>query len=101
LIKTQKIQNHKILTSKNLQIIQICRHECNLNTTTDVSQHPEFADRQKELFGETGWFTEDFTLAEIRTLRVKERLDASIRTHAYDGLYQVSFSKKKSNQIKI
>lgn len=46
--------------------------------TTDVAEHPEFADRLavRELDGErvAGWFAEDFTLAEIRTLRARERL---------------------------
>lgn len=56
----------------------VARHENEISETTDVADHPEFAARKatrtidgKEL---TGWFTEDFTLAELKTLRAKERL---------------------------
>jgi len=77
--------------------VLVLRHECNLDETTDVADHPEFADRQKRAaYGRrslnaeaTGWYTENFTLAEIRTLRTKERLSEDVRTHAYDRLYQI------------
>jgi len=56
----------------------IVRHDNQLDLTTDVAAHPEFADRRRtrrmqarEL---TGWFSEDFTLAEVRTLRARERI---------------------------
>ena len=56
----------------------ICRHENEISQTTDVANHPEFALRKtkKTIDGQTieGWFTEDFTLAEIKTLRCIERL---------------------------
>ena len=56
----------------------VARHENEISTTTDVAAHPEFAGRKtsKTIDGETmtGWFTEDFTLAELRTLRARERL---------------------------
>ncbi|SCG13491.1 glycerophosphoryl diester phosphodiesterase, partial [Streptomyces sp. MnatMP-M27] len=56
----------------------VCRHENDITATTDVSAHPEFADRKttKTVDGAklTGWFTEDFTLAELKTLRAKERI---------------------------
>ena len=56
----------------------IARHENEISETTDVASHLEFADRRttKRIDGRevTGWFTEDFTLAEIRTLRARERL---------------------------
>ncbi|HEX5380224.1 MAG TPA: glycerophosphodiester phosphodiesterase [Phenylobacterium sp.] len=56
----------------------VVRHENEIGGTTDVAAHPEFADRRttKIIDGETveGWFTEDFTLAEIKTLRARERL---------------------------
>lgn len=58
--------------------VLVARHENNIADTTDVAAHPEFAARKttKTIDGEavTGWFTEDFTLAELRTLRAKERL---------------------------
>lgn len=56
----------------------ICRHENDITGTTDVADHPEFADRKatKSIDGVsyTGWFTEDFTLAELKTLRATERI---------------------------
>lgn len=56
----------------------VARHENEILGTTDVADHPEFADRRrtKTIDGHAveGWFTEDFTLAELRTLRAKERL---------------------------
>ena len=56
----------------------VARHENEISGTTDVAAHPEFAARQatRTIDGKavTGWFTEDFTLAELKTLRAKERL---------------------------
>jgi glycerophosphoryl diester phosphodiesterase len=56
----------------------VARHEPEIGGTTDVADHPEFADRRvtKMLDGVavTGWWTTDFTLAELKTLRAKERL---------------------------
>jgi glycerophosphoryl diester phosphodiesterase len=58
--------------------VLVCRHENEIGGTTDVAAHPEFAARRttKTIDGQTveGWFTEDFTLAELRTLRARERL---------------------------
>ena len=74
--------------------VLVARHENNIKDTTDVADHPEFADREatKVIDGVSvsGWFTEDFTLAELRTLRAKERLPAVRPANtAFDGLYQV------------
>ena len=74
--------------------VLVARHENQISETTDVADHPEFADRRttKTIDGEplTGWFTEDFTLAEIRTLRAKERLPAVRPGNTlYDGRYQI------------
>ena len=56
----------------------VVRHENEISGTTDVADHPEFAGRKatKTIDGKalTGWFTEDFTLAELKTLRTKERI---------------------------
>lgn len=56
----------------------VARHENEIGGTTDVADRPEFANRRttKTIDGQTvtGWFTEDFTLAELRTLRARERL---------------------------
>lgn len=58
--------------------VLVARHENEISETTDVAAHPEFAARRttKTIDGQTltGWFTEDFTLAELRTLRARERL---------------------------
>src|ERR1700712_5265925 len=73
--------------------VLVCRHEPEIGGTTDVSAHPEFADRRKTVLldgvSTTGWFTHDFTLAELKTLRAVERLP-SVRQHntMYDGLFQ-------------
>ncbi len=72
----------------------VARHENEIGGTTDVATHAEFATRKttKLIDGRsiTGWFTEDFTLAELRTLRAKERLPAVRPDNtAYDGLYQI------------
>ncbi|AIR97300.1 glycerophosphodiester phosphodiesterase [Streptomyces glaucescens] len=72
----------------------VCRHEPEIGGTTDVADHPEFAARRttKTLDGvpTTGWFTEDFTLAELKTLRAKERIPAN-RPHntLYDGRWEI------------
>ena len=56
----------------------IIRHENNIIETTDVAAHPEFAGRRTEKMidgqKQVGWFVEDFTLAELKTLRARERL---------------------------
>ena len=58
--------------------VLVLRHENEISGTTDVADRPEFADRRttKEFLGQrlTGWFTEDFTWAELQTLRARERL---------------------------
>jgi glycerophosphoryl diester phosphodiesterase len=74
--------------------VLIARHENDITGTTDVADHPEFAGRRttKSIDGQpvTGWFTEDFTLAEIKTLRAKERLpELRQRNTIYDGLFQI------------
>ncbi len=74
--------------------ILVARHEDNITNTTDVARHPAFARRKKTrvIDGEkaTGWFTEDFTLAEIRTLRAKEPLpEIRASSAGFDGLYQI------------
>lgn len=70
--------------------VLVARHENEIGGTTDVADHPEFADRRttKTIDGKavTGWFTEDFTYRELRTLRAKERLPLVRPDNtAYDG----------------
>ncbi|MEU1043509.1 glycerophosphodiester phosphodiesterase [Streptomyces sp. NPDC005907] len=72
----------------------VCRHEPEIGGTTDVSAHPEFADRRttKSLDGvtTTGWFTEDFTLAELKTLRAVERIPGTRqRNTLYNGRWDI------------
>jgi glycerophosphoryl diester phosphodiesterase len=70
----------------------VARHENEIGGTTDVASHPEFAARRttKTIDGHavTGWFTEDFTLAELKTLRARERLP-QLRSTQYDGEFQI------------
>jgi glycerophosphoryl diester phosphodiesterase len=69
--------------------VLIARHENEIGGTTDVAER--FPDRKRtaSVDGQsiTGWFSEDFTLAEIKTLRARERLP--FRSHAYDGQFQI------------
>jgi glycerophosphoryl diester phosphodiesterase len=72
----------------------VARHENEIGGTTDVASRAEFAYRKttKSIDGEpvTGWFTEDFTLAELKTLRARERLPQlrSANTR-YDGAFEI------------
>lgn len=74
--------------------VLIARHENEISETTDVAT--KFPDRKttKTIDGKsvTGWFTEDFTLKEIKTLRAKERL--SFRDHSYDGQFEIPTFKE-------
>ncbi len=73
--------------------VLVARHENELSDTTDVAQRAEFAARRtrKRVDGEwtEGWFSEDFTLAEIKTLRARERLP-QLRSTAWDGQFEVA-----------
>lgn len=74
--------------------VLVVRHENNIADTTDIAGRPEFAGRKtsKTIDGQsvTGWFTEDFTLAELKTLRAIERLsDVRPESKSYDGQYDV------------
>ena len=74
--------------------VLVARHEPEITGTTDVADHPEFADRKttKRLgrHAVSGWFVEDFTLIELKTLRARERLP-ELRPHsaAFDGRFQI------------
>lgn len=73
--------------------VLVSRHENEISGTTDVAAHPEFAVRRtrKTIDGVTleGWFTEDFTLAELKTLHARERLP-ELRGTAHDGQHAVA-----------
>ncbi len=75
-------------------MVLVSRHENEIGATTDVATHDEFRSRRrsKTIDGElvSGWFAEDFTLAELQTLRAKERLPGIRPANTrFDGLYQV------------
>jgi glycerophosphoryl diester phosphodiesterase len=71
--------------------VLIARHEPNMAATTDVSKHPEFADREKTVMidgvPDHGWFAFDFTLKEIKTLRAVQPL--AFRSHRFDGKFEI------------
>ena len=72
--------------------VLVARHENEISGTTDVAAHAAFAGRwtTKLIDGVnvTGWFTEDFTLAELKTLRARERLP-QLRGTSYDDRFQI------------
>ena len=79
--------------------VLVARHENEISGTTDVADHREFLDRKttKTIDGVqvTGWFTEDFTLAELESLRAKERLpEVRPDNTAYDGLFKIPTLKQ-------
>ncbi|MDQ3385604.1 MAG: glycerophosphodiester phosphodiesterase [Actinomycetota bacterium] len=72
----------------------VARHENEIGGTTDVASHAAFAGRRttKRVDGTvvTGWFTEDFTLAELKTLRAVERIPAIRPSNAtFDGIHEI------------
>jgi glycerophosphoryl diester phosphodiesterase len=72
----------------------VARHENEISTTTDVASRPEFAARRatKSVDGQSvsGWFTEDFTLAELKTLRARERMPLLRPNNtAFDGKFEI------------
>ena len=74
--------------------VLVARHENEIGATTDVASHHEFAGRRvtKVIDGVVtdGWFTEDFTLAELKTLRARERLPALRQpSTTYDGRFEI------------
>ncbi len=91
--------------------VLVARHENEISGTTDVASRPEFAARKatKTIDGQsiTGWFTEDFTLAELKTLRARERLP-QLRSTAFDGQFEVptlaeiiALAKKQTRTVGI
>ena len=74
--------------------VLLARHEDEISGTTDLAAHPEFAVRRttKMIDGIhiSGWFTEDFTLAELKTLRAQERLpEIRRRNTLYNDHYEI------------
>jgi glycerophosphoryl diester phosphodiesterase len=86
------IEPDLVLTKDGVLVV---RHENEISGTTNVAAHPEFAARKttKLIDGETisGWFTEDFTLAELKTLRARERLPHLRPDSAkLDGIFEIA-----------
>jgi len=74
--------------------VLIARHENNIAETTDIATRPEYASRKtsKTVDGQqqAGWFVEDFTLAELKTLRAIERLGpVRPESQSYNGQFQL------------
>ncbi|MEO5493572.1 MAG: glycerophosphodiester phosphodiesterase [Sphingomonas sp.] len=102
------IEPDLVLTKDN---VFVSRHENDITGTTDVAARPEFARRKttKVIDGQshTGWFTEDFMLAELKTLRAKERSPQLRPANAkFDGLYTIptlaeviALAKKRSKEL--
>ncbi len=72
----------------------VARHENEISATTDVRERPEYADRRRTTVVDgrsvTGWFVEDFTLSELKTLRARERLpEARPHNQVYDDRFTV------------
>lgn len=71
--------------------VLIARHENEISGTTDVATRPEYANRKTtkiiDGISYTGWFAEDFTLAEIKTLRAIERLP--FRNQSFNGQFEI------------
>jgi glycerophosphoryl diester phosphodiesterase len=74
--------------------VLVARHENEISETTNIAEKREFANRKtsKTIDGEkmTGWFTEDFTLDELKTLRAKERLPQLRKDNmAFDRQFEI------------
>lgn len=92
-----------LVPTKDGQLVD--RHEPEISQTTDVASHPEFADRRRTVTIDgvktTGWFTFDFTLKELRTLRAVERIP-DIRQHntIYNGIDRIPTLQEDIDQVK-
>lgn len=85
----------------------VARHEPEISGTTDVSTRPEFAGRRRTVqldgVAVTGWFTHDFTLAELKTLRAVERLpQVRQRNTMFDRLFEIpTFDEVLSLRVRL
>lgn len=83
------IEPDLVMTKDN---VLVTRHDLYLSTTTNVASKPEFANRKRKsddpaYEGRNDWWVEDFTLAEIKSLRAVQPFPG--RTKVFDGLYQI------------
>ncbi len=83
----------------------VARHDNYLSTTTDVDEHGEFQDKKRwsDKFGREDWFVEDFTLAEVKTLRARQPFGG--RSKEFDGRFEIptfeeimALASRKSNE---
>lgn len=65
----------------------VARHDYYLSASTDIADHAEFADRRRAIADREDWFVEDFTLAELRTLRARQAFPG--RSTAFDGRFAI------------
>ena len=93
----------------------ILRHENWLNGTTDIESHPQFAERSRAGYSdgitENGFFSEDFELAELETVRAIERLpevrpgsakfNGEFKIPTLDQLLAASFMDGKTLVIEV
>lgn len=81
--------------------VLMARHENEISGTTDVALKFPNKKTTKKVDGQeiTGWFIEDFTLKEIKTLKAKERLE--FRDHSYDGKFEVATFNEILDLLKI
>jgi len=78
------IEPDLVLTSDGVFVV---RHDRYLADSTDIADHPEFADRRRIEGGRDDWWVDDFTFAEIRTLRARQVRAG--RPTEFDGLYLI------------
>ncbi|WDI32608.1 glycerophosphodiester phosphodiesterase family protein [Hyphococcus flavus] len=84
--------------------VLVARHDRYLSTTTNVSDHPEFADRKKPNADPNGearddWWVEDFTLAELKTLRARQPFPG--RSKEFDDLYEIPTFKEMLSHVSM
>ena len=61
--------------------VLICRHDHYLSKSTDIEAHPQFLDRKRTINGREDWYTEDFSLAEIKVLRARQAFRGRSKEH--------------------
>lgn len=89
------IEPDLVLTSDGILIV---RHDHYLSTTTDIADIGAFTSRKKELDGRADWYTEDFTLEEIKQLRARQAFKG--RTKKYDGHFKIPTFREVINLVR-
>ncbi len=94
-----------VLVARHENVLAAYREGKVVEATTDVSERPEFSDRMvtKSVNGRevTGWFVEDFTLAEIQSLYARERMgDVRPHSRAHDDRYRIPTFERVIDLVK-